>query len=339
MPASKAAVQAAPGTRPCRGSQRGGRPSWPNCGPAREAHETIEAIRAGGVDSLVIGPPGQEQVYALTTADRPYRLIVEAMNEGAAIVSPRGVILDANPRLARDDRPAARNSSAPRWLTWPPMLTAPRVPVVLDVSAGRSARGETELSGPGGTTVPVLLSVSSFDLDGMAVRCLIMTDLTAQRAAERQAAEAHEALREQTSFLEQAQASVGLGWWTLRSGPGRRCAPSSPAASPDLRPWPRPGSTGRLRDALGASSTRTTLPRITDAFTAWPCEGRAPLRKPSIGVIQPRRRAAVGPAWQRSCSATTRAGPRADAGDLPGHHRPEADRGRGPRLRPLTTGA
>ena len=66
----------------------------------REAQQTIEAIRGGGIDSLMIGPPGQEQVYALVSADRPYRLIVEAMNEGAATVSPRGVILNANPRLA-----------------------------------------------------------------------------------------------------------------------------------------------------------------------------------------------------------------------------------------------
>ena len=66
----------------------------------REAHETIEAIRSGEVDSLVIGPPGQEQIYALDSATRPYRLIVAAMNEGAATISRRGIILDANPRLA-----------------------------------------------------------------------------------------------------------------------------------------------------------------------------------------------------------------------------------------------
>ena len=72
----------------------------------RELQQTIEAIRTGGVDSLVVGPPGQEQVYSLASADRSYRLIVEAMNEGAATVSPRGVILDANPRLGLDDRPA-----------------------------------------------------------------------------------------------------------------------------------------------------------------------------------------------------------------------------------------
>ena len=65
----------------------------------RELQQTMEAIRTGGVDSLIIGPPGGEQVYALASADRSYRLIVEAMNEGAATVSTGGAILDANPRL------------------------------------------------------------------------------------------------------------------------------------------------------------------------------------------------------------------------------------------------
>src|SRR5271154_1999385 len=57
----------------------------------REMQQMIEAIRTGAVDSLIIGPPGQEQVHF--TADRSFRLIVEAMNEGAATVSTRGVIL------------------------------------------------------------------------------------------------------------------------------------------------------------------------------------------------------------------------------------------------------
>ena len=47
-----------------------------------------------------MGNPEQEQVYTLTSADRPYRVIVERMGEGAATVSARGVILFANPQLA-----------------------------------------------------------------------------------------------------------------------------------------------------------------------------------------------------------------------------------------------
>ena len=62
---------------------------------------------------------------------------------------------------------------------WRPAFTR-----LLDVGAGASTRGEVELTGPDGAAVPVLLAVSGFDLDGMLLRCLVLTDLTAQRAAE-----------------------------------------------------------------------------------------------------------------------------------------------------------
>jgi PAS domain-containing protein len=42
---------------------------------------------------------------------------------------------------------------------------------------------------------------------------LILTDLTAKRAAESQAAKAREAMRERNAFLGQAREALGLGWW------------------------------------------------------------------------------------------------------------------------------
>jgi len=152
----------------------------------RELQETIEAIRTGGVDSLIVGSPGQEQVYALATADRSYRLIVEAMNEGAATVSTRGVILDANPRLGSMTGQNASELIGTPVFDLIPAAHRPAFTRLLDVGAGHSARGEVDLTGSVGTAVPVLLAVSGFDLDGMLLRCLVLTDLTAQRAAESQ---------------------------------------------------------------------------------------------------------------------------------------------------------
>jgi PAS domain S-box-containing protein len=179
----------------------------------RELQQLVEAISTGSIDSLIIGPPGQEQVHYI--ADRSYRLIVEAMSEGAATVSTSGVILGANPRLGSM---TGRNASE---LIGTPVLDLiaeahrPAFARLLDIAVGESARAEMDLTGSGGTTVPVLLAVSGFDLDGTLQRCLVLTDLTAQRAAESQAAKAHEAVREQSAFLEQAQDALGLGWWAL----------------------------------------------------------------------------------------------------------------------------
>ena len=178
----------------------------------REAYETIEAIRGGGVDSLVIGPPGQEQVYTLASADRPYRLIVQAMSEGAATISPRGVILDVNPRLtAMTGRPGTQLIGTP-VLNLVPGAWCPELTRLLDVGAGASTRGEVELNGPDGAAVPVLLAVSGFDLDGMLLRCLVLTDLTGQRAAEAKVqtinAELEARVAQRTAELELANSNL-----------------------------------------------------------------------------------------------------------------------------------
>ena len=162
----------------------------------REAQETIEAIRGGGIDSLVIGAPGQEQVYSLESADRPYRLIVEAMSEGAATVSPRGVILNANPRLTTMTGRRASELVGNAALDLISGTCRPAFAALIEVSAGASARGEVELARPDGTTVPVLMAVSAFDFDGMILRCLVLTDLTTRRAAEDSLSDVNSALRE-----------------------------------------------------------------------------------------------------------------------------------------------
>src|SRR5215203_150749 len=65
-----------------------------------EAEDTLRAIGAGEVDAFVVsdGEAGR-RVFSLSTADRPYRMFVENMRDGAATVSPRGLILYANRRL------------------------------------------------------------------------------------------------------------------------------------------------------------------------------------------------------------------------------------------------
>ncbi len=65
----------------------------------------LEAITSGEVDALLLessetNPGETARVYTRTTADRPYRVIVEQMGEGAATISGAGLVLYANQRLA-----------------------------------------------------------------------------------------------------------------------------------------------------------------------------------------------------------------------------------------------
>jgi PAS domain S-box-containing protein len=144
---------------------------------------------------------------------RELQQLIGAMNEGAATVSTSGVILSANPRLGSMTGHNASELLGTRLVDLIAEEYRPAFALLLGVDVGESARGEVDLTGSGGTIVPVLLAVSGFDLDGMLLRCLVLTDLTAQRAAESQAARAREAMREQAAFLEQAREALGLGWW------------------------------------------------------------------------------------------------------------------------------
>ena len=66
----------------------------------REANETLDAIRNGEVDAVVVGGPHGQVVYTLENADRPYRVLVEQMREGAVTLNSQGAILYCNQSFA-----------------------------------------------------------------------------------------------------------------------------------------------------------------------------------------------------------------------------------------------
>ncbi len=65
-----------------------------------EANETIEAIRTGQIDGLVVKETTGHQLYTLKSADQTYRVFIEKMREGAVTLNSEGLILYSNSRFA-----------------------------------------------------------------------------------------------------------------------------------------------------------------------------------------------------------------------------------------------
>jgi two-component system phosphate regulon sensor histidine kinase PhoR len=65
-----------------------------------EANDTIEAIRTGQVDALVVKNSAGHQLYSLKNADQTYRVFIEKMSEGAVTINEKGFILYCNSRFA-----------------------------------------------------------------------------------------------------------------------------------------------------------------------------------------------------------------------------------------------
>lgn len=64
-----------------------------------EAEATLEAIRNGEVDAIVVSGTAGEKIFTLASAETPYRIIIEEMDEGAVTVSEEGTILYCNRRF------------------------------------------------------------------------------------------------------------------------------------------------------------------------------------------------------------------------------------------------
>jgi diguanylate cyclase (GGDEF)-like protein/PAS domain S-box-containing protein len=62
----------------------------------REAEETLDAIRFGRIDALVVSKQDEESVVTLQGAEHTYRMMVEAMNEGVITLAADGTILYCN---------------------------------------------------------------------------------------------------------------------------------------------------------------------------------------------------------------------------------------------------
>ncbi|MDY6984115.1 MAG: PAS domain-containing protein, partial [Pseudomonadota bacterium] len=65
-----------------------------------EAEETIRAIQTGAVDAFMVDGELGQQVYTLEGADRPYRLVIEQMQQGAATLLNDGTIAYCNTAFA-----------------------------------------------------------------------------------------------------------------------------------------------------------------------------------------------------------------------------------------------
>lgn len=149
----------------------------------REAQETLNAIRGGEVDAVVVNGPNGNHIYSLTGAEQPYRVYVERMQEGAATISAEGLILYANQRFAEMvDQPlerviSARASDFIHPVAWKKIngVFKNREDVV---------KCESYLQPQGKQYMPVTFTASHLPLPEQNVLCLVITDLTAQKQNE-----------------------------------------------------------------------------------------------------------------------------------------------------------
>jgi PAS domain S-box-containing protein len=141
----------------------------------RELEETIDAIRRGEVDAIVVAEGGEHRVYSLDGAEHPYRVLVERIQEGAVTLTAAGLILFANESFAR-----MLNRPLPDVLGTPfgdhiPLRDRERFAALLGDASTGVGRGELHVcSGTG--TMPVALSLTPIQDGDRTTIGVVVTD-------------------------------------------------------------------------------------------------------------------------------------------------------------------
>ena len=145
------------------------------------AEDTLRAIQSGEVDALMVSGRRGEQVVSLKGGEPAYRMLVEAMSEGAATLSRDGAVLYCNGKFAElIGRPPAKIIGITVQLL---VVEAERerFEALLAEAQKAVAKGEFNLRCADGSLVPVYLSLNRFrGYKGQALG-MVITDLSEQK--------------------------------------------------------------------------------------------------------------------------------------------------------------
>jgi PAS domain S-box-containing protein len=148
----------------------------------REVEETLDAIRCGEVDAVLVNQAGSNQVFTLVNADRPYRSLIEQMKEGAVTLSEDGIVLYGNRRLGEIlGAPLEQivGSNIKRFFVGG---EAAKFESLLAATGSEPSRGELRAGVADTSAVAVYISINDIVSEPGAARLIggVVTDLTEQ---------------------------------------------------------------------------------------------------------------------------------------------------------------
>jgi PAS domain S-box-containing protein len=146
-----------------------------------ETEETLRAIRQYMVDAFVVSPLDSPKVVTFGEAQVPYRMMVEAMNEGAVTLIPDGTIFYCNPRFAQMLQTDIEKLVGTRFRDLIRLEDQMAFEVLLTKAEGL---GEFCLRLPDDKCLPVQLSMYQLAEGEARAISLIVTDMTERIQAE-----------------------------------------------------------------------------------------------------------------------------------------------------------
>lgn len=141
-----------------------------------EAKDTIEAIRTGQVDALIVENGDGHEIYTLKSADQNYRIFIEQMSEGAITVNNDGFISYSNSQFARMMGKDLSDILGSNLYDFIKTSSRDNFKALIYEGWKEDSKGELVLNNNNNTSVQ--LSVNKLTLEDGEYLSIIVTDLT-----------------------------------------------------------------------------------------------------------------------------------------------------------------
>jgi PAS domain S-box-containing protein len=150
----------------------------------REAEETLDAIRHGEVDALVVSQLDGEQIYTLHGADYSSRVLLQEMSEGAVTLLPEGPILYCNKCFAALVKLPHEQIIGMPFDKFVAPGNQDAFQALLRQAQEGGAKGEISISAADGTAAPTYCSINPVKIEQLPCLSVVITDLTEQKRNE-----------------------------------------------------------------------------------------------------------------------------------------------------------
>lgn len=173
-----------------------------------EANDTIDAIRSGQVDALVVKAEDEHHLYTLKNVDQTYRIFIEQMNEGAVTLNESNTVLYANSQFALLVNLPTEKVTGKSFFSFISPICTEECAELIHNAWKANSKGELILQAANDKDIPVLISFKTLHLDEGLSMSVIITDLTAQKEAQRLLKEKNVLLEEAQSIAQQLNANL-----------------------------------------------------------------------------------------------------------------------------------
>ncbi len=177
----------------------------------RSAMEAIEAIKEDNIDALLINArENARKVYTEKTADKPYRILIEKMHEGAVMLSEDGTIIYCNAYFALMVNLPLEKVFGTDFLDYIDESSKEHADKLLSDCGTHPVKDEIMMLSENRKKIHVLLTINALTLDNKPFLSIILTDLSKQYDDQRKLIIRTKQLEEKNEELENANTELAF---------------------------------------------------------------------------------------------------------------------------------